>query len=78
MAQAVLERLNFLPIVASDGVEALVQATEHRADLRAIITDMQMPHLDGLGFVRACRRLIPNVPVIVSSGRLDDATAQKF
>jgi PAS domain S-box-containing protein len=71
----VLERLNVVPVLATDGADGLVQATTHRDQLRAVITDLHMPHMDGLAFVRALRRNLPDVPVILASGRVDEGTA---
>ena len=77
-ARAVLERLQFTPLTASDGMNGLVQAVQHRATLHAVITDLHMPHMDGLAFVRALRKALPDVPVIVASGRLEPAPAQEL
>jgi CheY-like chemotaxis protein len=78
VARAVLRRLNVEPLTAVDGADGLIQATQHRAALRAIITDMHMPHMDGLGFVRALRKLLPDIPVMLASGRLEDALMGDF
>ena len=74
-ARAVLERLRFTALTASDGMSGLVQAVQNRATLHAVITDLHMPHMDGLAFVRALRKALPDVPVIVASGRLEPAPA---
>ena len=78
MARAVLERLNFQSLIATDGADGLMQATEYRAELRAIVTDLHMPHMDGLVFVRALRRMLPDIPVVVASGRMEEAMAAEF
>jgi two-component system cell cycle sensor histidine kinase/response regulator CckA len=70
-ARAVLARLNFTPLIAKDAMGGLLQAMQHQTDLRAVITDLHMPQMDGLAFVRALRRTLPDLPVIVASGRLD-------
>jgi PAS domain S-box-containing protein len=77
-AELVLKRLNFTPLLAEDGMAGLVQALQHREALRAIITDVHMPHMDGLNFVRALRRALPTTPVVVASGRLDGTTAAEL
>jgi PAS domain S-box-containing protein len=77
-AEAVLRRLNFKPVTAFDGADGLVQAAKHRADLRAIITDLHMPHMDGLNFVRVLRRMLPEIPVVVTSGLLEEADMKEF
>lgn len=78
MVKAVFRRLNFKVLIATDGTDGLVQAAEHRNDLSAVITDVHMPHLDGVGFVRALRRILPDIPVIASSGRMEDAMTGEF
>jgi len=78
MASAVLRRLNFKTVTATDGADGLLQAAKHRTDLRAIITDLHMPHMDGLSFIRVLRRMLPDIPVVVTSGLLEDAAAKEF
>ena len=77
-ARAVLRRLNFNPITAIDGTDGLIQAAQHRRELHAVITDMHMPHMDGLAFVRTLRRMLPEIPITVASGRMDDALSGEF
>ena len=78
MARAVLSQLNFKLLTATDGADGLIQAAEHRTALHAIITDLHMPHMDGLAFVRALRRILPDLPVMVASGRMEDALVGEF
>ncbi len=77
-AEVVLKRLNFTPLLAEDGTTGLVQVLQHRDTLRAVITDVHMPHMDGLSFVRALRKVLPRAPVVVASGRLDGTTAAEL
>jgi PAS domain S-box-containing protein len=78
VARTVLARLNFRPIVASDAMGGLIQSVEHRAELRAVITDLHMPQMDGVAFIGALRRVLPGVPVIVASGRLETPPEQEL
>jgi signal transduction histidine kinase len=78
VGRTVLERLKFKPVLATDGADGLLQTAVHREQLRAVITDLHMPHMDGLTFVRALRRMLPDVPVIVASGRVDEAVAAEL
>ena len=77
-ARAVLRRLNFNPLTAIDGTDGLIQAAQHRTELHAVITDMHMPHMDGLAFVRTLRRMLPDIPITVASGRMEDALSGEF
>ena len=69
-----LKQLNFKVLTASSGKEALDQVVLHREILRAVITDLHMPNMDGLELVRRLRELLPSLPILVISGRLDAAT----
>lgn len=77
-AHAVLQRMNFTPLTATDGADGLIHAAKHRAEIHAIITDLHMPHMDGLTFVRALRRMLPDIPVLVASGRMEDDVTAEF
>lgn len=72
IGREVLHRLNFKPITASDGLDGLLQVTEHREAIRAAIVDLHMPTMEGKTFIQGVRRLLPDLPVIVASGRMDD------
>lgn len=72
-ARTVLAQLNFTPLIAKDAMGGLLQAMQHRSQLQAVITDLHMPNMDGLAFIRSLRRALPDVPVIVASGRLEAA-----
>jgi CheY-like chemotaxis protein len=59
-------------VSARDGVEAL-QVLASRSDVQALITDLQMPRMDGfelIGRVRADGRLA-GLPIIAVSGHAD-------
>jgi CheY-like chemotaxis protein len=70
--------LNFKVLTASDGTEALTQVAENRTDLRVVITDLHMPHMDGLSFVRVLKHMLPAAGIIVASGRLDERDRGEF
>jgi PAS domain S-box-containing protein len=76
--RAVLVKLNFKVLTASDGATALFQVSEHRSELRAVITDLHMPHMDGLSFVRVLKGRLPQAGIIVASGRVDEPEADAF
>jgi two-component system cell cycle sensor histidine kinase/response regulator CckA len=78
MSRVVLRRLNLKPLTATDGADGLMQAAQHRTELRAIITDLHMPHMDGRAFVLALRRMLPDLPIVLTSGRLEESVAAEF
>jgi PAS domain S-box-containing protein len=68
---AVLSSMGFNVVLARDGTDALVCAAEKRYDLRMVITDLHMPQMGGIQFVRTLQRMVPEIPIIVASGRID-------
>jgi len=77
MAELLMRRMNLRPLFATDGAEGLIRMAEHRQDLSAIVTDLHMPHLDGISFVKTIRRMRPDIPIALVSGRLDDSDRNK-
>ncbi|HEY9593994.1 MAG TPA: PAS domain-containing protein [Spirochaetia bacterium] len=63
-----LEQHGYRVILAAEGAEAVATFVEHRGEVRCVITDMMMPHMDGAATIRTIRRLEPNVKVIATSG----------
>lgn len=58
-----------------DGLEVLAAAIEQNEPPDAIITDINMPRLDGIGFIKALRQLDNTrmIPVLVLSTESSDA-----
>ncbi|MYZ46000.1 response regulator [Schauerella aestuarii] len=62
-----LRELGFQPVAASDGTRAVqVLAEGNAVDL--LITDLQMPGMDGVELARKAREQRPNIPVLFISG----------
>jgi CheY-like chemotaxis protein len=57
----------YLATVAADGEEATPFLTAWRPHL--VLTDLQMPRLDGCGLLERVQALLPGTPVIVISAR---------
>jgi PAS domain S-box-containing protein len=74
IGRAVLTKLDFTPLTASDGAEGILIATEHRATLSAVLLDLQMPHMDGVALAQALRRLRPDLPIAAMSGQFEEGT----
>ncbi len=55
-------------LTASDGTEAVVLFTEHREQIKAVLTDIMMPFMDGVTMVRTMRKMAPAVKIVASTG----------
>lgn len=68
IARTTLEAFNYQTLTASDGAEAIALFAQHRMEIKAVLTDLMMPLMDGLALIRALRKLSPDIRIIASSG----------
>ena len=63
------------PVYAGDGHEGVFALTQENISL--VFTDLEMPHMDGAQFIKACRSHGPLPKIILMSGSFshDDDTA---
>lgn len=67
--RSALERLDYRVVESTDGVDALRLVESAPAPFTAIISDIGMPRLDGIGLVEKLGGRRAHVPVILTSGR---------
>ena len=67
LATRALEGEGYHVIEATDGLEALGMFTDD-AGIDLLVTDVRMPHTDGIVLAAALRRRFPHVPVLFISG----------
>jgi CheY-like chemotaxis protein len=77
-ARIVLDSLNLLVLMATDGRDALALLEENEYKISAVVTDVHMPTMDGLAFVSELRKKLPYIGIIVISGNLDEEEANEF
>ncbi len=63
-----LEKHGYRVVIAAEGAEAMGLFARHRAEVRAVLTDMMMPGMDGPALVRALRQQEPQLPIIGMTG----------
>lgn len=64
-------RLGYQVIEAANGIEALKQLDENPDKIALILTDVNMPLMDGVELVKALKKRPTATPVAVMSGRFD-------
>lgn len=77
MVSMTLKGAGYTVVEADDGRTALTVAQQSRPDI--VITDQNMPNLDGIGFIKAFRALpqAAGVPVIFLSTETAEAVKQQ-
>jgi two-component system chemotaxis sensor kinase CheA len=72
LQRSILERAGYVVRVAVDGEDALARLAEERPDL--VISDVEMPRLDGCGLVRAIRGSagLESLPVLMVTSKASE------
>ena len=65
---AMVEVMGFSTIRATDGRQGVTLFREHSNDIRLVLSDLTMPHLDGREFVRQVAAIRSSVPTVLMSG----------
>jgi CheY-like chemotaxis protein len=68
LTRVMLSLLGFEVLSAGDGIEAVEIFRQHKDEIRFVLTDFGMPHMNGLETVTALRQIDPDIPVILASG----------
>jgi len=68
MTSAIMKRLGYEVIEASDGNEALEKFRRHEGEISCALLDLAMPRMDGWETMQTLRVLRPDIPVILLSG----------
>ena len=69
----VLERAGYPCLSAENGQEALAIFRRRRLEIRGVVTDMNMPGIDGFALIRGVRAIASDTKIILSSGSLGEA-----
>ena len=72
--RTILEKSGHITYVAWDGEQAF--KTYMKKDIDVVVTDLQMPKVDGLEFIEALRALFPAAAIIAVSGEGPTRLAQ--
>jgi CheY-like chemotaxis protein len=71
LANDILTEAGYRVLEARDGQEALTVLEVH-GDVRALITDVSMPNVDGISLANIVRKRWPHIAVVVTSGAMPD------
>ena len=69
VASDVLAQHGYRVVVAENGEAAAAVFSAHAEQIELVLTDLDMPVMDGHRFVRVIKQMNPDLRVIVSTGR---------
>ena len=75
--QALLEREGCVVDAQFDPQRALERLRAVRGDTGVLVTDFNMPVMDGMALVKEAKRLNPDLPVVMASGFLSDKMCEQ-
>ncbi len=70
IATQTLETFGYTVLGAGDGAQAVALTVRHLSRLQLMITDMDMPIMDGTATIRGVRTVAPHMKIILASGSL--------
>ena len=73
-----LELFGYEVLTAEDGAQAIGIFSHRSADIALVLTDMAMPIIDGAALIAALNRMVPNVPIIATTGNPSAASMSKI
>lgn len=59
---------NYFQILTADSGTKALDKIKQYPDLKAIISDMKMPGMNGVEFIRHVRRILPDIPCFILTG----------
>jgi CheY-like chemotaxis protein len=78
LAQITLERAGYHVLTAADGEEALTMARSFTGDIHLLLSDINMPRMDGFRLREQIVRERPGTSVMLMSGQIDPGGAVHF
>ena len=77
ITQRMLEYLGFEVLSAVDGREAIQLFKEHKDDIKCVLLDLTMPHVDGIEACIEMKKIKEEIPIILTSGYPHEQIATK-
>ena len=68
VARGLAESLGFQVLEAADGQEAVAMFELRHSEIRAVLMDLTMPHMDGRQAFLRMHAVAPDIPVVLTSG----------
>lgn len=77
-AARILERCGFTTLTATDGMDGVARFEEKADEIRLVMLDLTMPHMNGVEAFDRIKLIRPRTPVLLMSGFSEEAALQRF
>lgn len=74
----VLRSHGYSVVTAVDGAEALLIFQQRKGEIKAVVTDMMMPAMNGVTLMQRLRKMNPELPIIATSGYWASALPEEW
>jgi PAS domain S-box-containing protein len=71
VTKSILEANGYQVMTARNGAQAIGQFAQPNQPIKAMVTDIMMPHMDGLALTRSLRKTQPDLPIVASTGLMN-------
>jgi PAS domain S-box-containing protein len=75
--QALLERQGCRVLPAASAIDALARLRDAPSAADVLVTDYNMPHIDGLSLIAATREIRSGLPIVLASGFIDAVVRER-
>jgi len=74
LTKTTLENYGYQVVTAMNGLQGMTCFEEHKREIAVLVSDTDMPILDGIVTIRAIQQLKPDLPIILASGGKNDTS----
>jgi two-component system, cell cycle sensor histidine kinase and response regulator CckA len=72
LAQTTLQNYGYRVVTAVSGLDGITTFEQYKQDIKLLLSDTDMPLLDGIAAIRAIQKSRPEIPIIITSGNQHD------
>jgi signal transduction histidine kinase/ActR/RegA family two-component response regulator len=77
LAQTTLQHYGYRVVTAMSGLDGITTFEEYEHEVKLLVSDTDMPLMNGIVAIRAIQKLKPEIPVIITSGAQRDENQLK-
>jgi signal transduction histidine kinase/CheY-like chemotaxis protein len=68
LTQTTLQNYGYRVVTAMSGLDGITTFEEYKHEIKLLVSDTDMPLLNGIIAIRAIQKINPNIPIIITSG----------